>query len=115
MNRHQPHRFGALLLGHGLDLPCADELLISDEADEALEIAAAELLVGPGQPRELPEVRVPPPAVPAREHREVVVVLGDDTVAQMLETGSHREPGETLVALPEGRQPAPVALRQALR
>ena len=45
VNRQQPHRFGALLLGHGLDLPCSDELLISDEADEPLEIAAAQLLV----------------------------------------------------------------------
>ena len=88
MDREQPHGVGALLLGDRLELARADRLLLGDEADEALDVGAAQLLVRAREPRELAHVRVAAAAVPLREHGEVVVVLADDALAQPLE----REP-----------------------
>ena len=85
MDREQPHRVGALLLGDRLDLARAGRLLVAHEADEALDVGPAQLLVRARQPRELAQVRVAAAAVPVREHGEVVVVLDDDLLAQPLE------------------------------
>ena len=85
VDRQEAHGVGALFLGHRLELRGAEGLLVAQEADEALQIAAAHLLVGAREPHQLAEVRVPAAAVPAREHREVVVVAGDDELAEPLE------------------------------
>ncbi len=92
VNRQQAHRVGPLLLGHRLELACADRLLLGDEPDEALDVGPAQLFVGARQARELPHVGVAPAAVPQREHGEVVVVLRHDLLAQPLE----REPRHRL-------------------
>ena len=85
MDREQPDRVGPLLLRDRLQLARADRLLVADEADEALDVAAAQLLVRAREPRELAQVRVAAAAVPARQHGEVVVVRGDDLLAEPLE------------------------------
>ena len=84
------------------------------EADEALDVGAAQLLVEPGEPRELAQVRVAAAPVPLGEHGEVVVVLDDDLLAQPLEPDRARERGQPVVALPERLQQPRVALGRAL-
>ena len=69
--------------------------------EEALEVAPAQLLVGAREPHQLAQVRVAALAVPAREHREVVVVLGDDVLAEPLERHTRRGCDEPLVSLLE--------------
>ena len=101
MDGQQPHRVGPLLLRDGVALGGADGLLLLDEADEALDVRAAQLLVGAGEARELAQVRVAAPAVPLREHGQVVVVVGDDPLAEPLEREARRGVGEPVVALPE--------------
>ena len=101
VDRQQPHRVGALLLRDRLELRRAERLLVADEADEALDVAAAQLLVGAREPHQLAQVRVAALAVPAREHGEVVVVLGDDLLAEPLERHARRRGDEPLVALLE--------------
>ena len=115
MDREQPHRVGALLLGDGLELAGADGFLVAHEADEALDIRAAQLLVGSCEPGKLAQVRVAAPSVPLREHREVVVVLRDDPLAQPLERESRRQRCEPVIALPESAQKACVPLGHRLR
>ena len=88
MDREQAHGVASLLLRDRLELARAGRLLLRDEADEALDVGAAQLLVRPRETRELAHVRVAAAAVPLREHREVVVVVGDDALAEQLE----REP-----------------------
>ena len=86
VDREQPDGVGALLLGDGLELLRAERLLLADEADEARDVGAAERLVRRG--RAAPSLRRfanRRRAVPARENGEVVVVLGDDLLAQPLE------------------------------
>ena len=104
MDRQQPHRARPLLLGDRLELARADRLLLADEPDEALDVAAAQLLVRAREPRELAQVRVAAPPVPLGEHGEVVVVLGDDLLAQALEREPRRRGDEPVVALPERAQ-----------
>jgi hypothetical protein len=104
VDRQQPNRVGALLLGHSLQLLRPDRLLLEDEADEPLDVGSAQLLVRAGQARELAQVRVPPLAVPAREHGQVVVVLGDDRLAEALERQPRRHGDEPLVPLLERAQ-----------
>ena len=104
MDRQQPDRVGSLLLGHGVALGRADRLLLLDEADEALDVGAAQLLVRPREPRQLAEVRVAPAAVPLREHGEVIVVVGDDPLAETLQREPWRRLREPVVALSEGAQ-----------
>ena len=101
MDGEEPHRVGVLLLGHGLELARAHRFLIADEADEALDVAAAQVLVGAGEARELAHVGVAPPPVPLGEHGEVVVVVGDDPLAELLEREPGRGAGEPLEALEE--------------
>ena len=105
----QPHRVRVLLLGDGLELARADGLLLADEAHEALDVAAAQLLVGAREPGELAHVRVAPAPVPLREDGEVVVVVGDDPLAEPLQREAVRRGGEPLVALEEtpGRGASP--------
>ena len=51
VDRQQPDHVGALLLGDRLELGGADRVLLRDEADEALDVGAAQLLVRARQPR----------------------------------------------------------------
>ena len=115
MDRQEPDGLSSLLLRHRLDFPGTCLLLVANEADEALEVGATKLLIRPCEPRQLPEVRVSPLPVPAREHCEVVVVLGDDPLAQALEPDRSRERNESLVALPKRHEETPVALGETLR
>ena len=108
VDRQKADRVGPLFLGHGVALGGADGFLLLDEADEPLDVRAAQLLVGAGEPRELAEVGVAPPAVPLREHGQVVVVIGDDPLAEPLEREAARGVGQPVVALPERPQQARV-------
>ncbi len=114
----QPHGIRALLLRNRLELLGADGFLVADEADEAFQVRAAQLLVRAREPRELAQVRVAAAAVPLREHGEVVVVLGDDLLAETLERQARQCPDEPLVALEERADQLRVAFvelgRQAL-
>ena len=92
VDREQPNGVGALLLRHRLELLRAERLLLADEADEALDVGAAQRLVLAREPPELAQVREPPRAVPAREHGEVVVVLGEDLLAEPLEPDARATP-----------------------
>ena len=115
VDREQPHGVGALLLRHRLELRRAERLLLVDEADEALDVAAAQLLVGAREPHQLAQVRVAPLPVPAREHGEVVVVLADDLLAEPLERDARRRRDEPLVALLERADQLLVALVERRR
>ena len=108
MDREQPDRIAALLLRDGLALARAGGLLIGDEAEETLDVGAAELLVGACEPRQLAQVRIAAAAVPARENGQVVVVLGDDPLAEALEAGGGRCANEPVVALAESLEEAPI-------
>ena len=99
VDRQQPDDVGAFLLGHRLELPGADRLLIADERDETLDVGSADRLVRPGEPCELAQVRVPPPPVPAGEDSEVV--LDEDQLAEPLERDLPRRGDETFVPLEE--------------
>ena len=94
-------RVRALLLGERLDLLGAERLLVVHEADERREIGAADCLVLPREPPNLPQVREPARTVPAREDRQVVVVLREDLLAEPLEPCARRHTNEPLVALEE--------------
>ena len=76
VDRQQPDGVGALLLCDRVPLRRPDRLLLLDEADEAFDIGAAQLLVRAREPRQLAQIRVAPAPVPLREHGEVVVVVG---------------------------------------
>ena len=116
VDREQADGVGALLLGHRVGLLRADVLLPLDEADEPLEVGAAQLLVRPREARELAEVRVAPRAVAAREHGEVVVVLRQDPLAEELERRvGGRELEEPVVPLAEREQQPPVVLGEVAR
>ncbi len=104
MDRQQADGVGALLLRNRLELLGTHRLLVAHEAEEALDVPAAQLLVRARQPRELAQVRVPAPAVPVCEHREVVVVLDEDLLAETLERQAGRGGREPVVSLLEGAQ-----------
>ncbi len=89
----------------------AHGLLLGDEADEALDVGPAQLLVRAGETGELAQVRVAPPAVPLREDGEVVVVLGDDLLAQPFEREPRHGLDEPLVALAKRAHQSFVAAR----
>src|SRR5207302_691971 len=94
----EPQPLGPLLLpallAHGLELARAELLLLADEADEALDVRPAQLLVRAGEPHQLAQVRVAALPVPAGEDGEVVVVLGDDLLAEALEREARGRGGE---------------------
>ena len=115
VDRQQPDDVGALLLRDRFQLRRADRPELSHEADEALDVGTAELLVRAGEPRQLAEVRVAPPAVPLGEDREVVVVLGDDPLAESLQGRACGDTGQPVVALPEGPEELRVALGEPFR
>ena len=115
VDREQPHGVGSLLLGDGLELSGAEVLLIAEEADEAFEVAPAHLLVAAGEPHQLAQVRVASPPVPAREHRQVVVVLRDDELAEALERDAGGGRDEPLEALLEGADQSLVLAPRAAR
>ena len=104
VDRQQPHRIRTLLLRHGVALGCTDSLLLLDEADEALDVGTAQLLVRAREPRQLAKIRVAAAAVPLGEHREVVVVVGHDPLAEPLEREPRRRLREPVVALLERAQ-----------
>ena len=85
VDRQQAHGVAAFFLRDGLELPRAHRFLLGDEVDEAFDVRPAQLLVRTREPRQLAQVGVAAAAVPAREHGEVVVVLGDDPLAEQLE------------------------------
>ena len=115
VDREQADGVAALLLSHGLELACAQRLLVAHEGDEPFDVGAAQLLVGTGEAGQLAEVGVPAPAVPAREDREVVVVLGEDALAQALQRESRQRGRQAVVALAERAQELDVASRQPFR
>ena len=70
VDREQPNRASALLLGDGLELLRAERILLADEADEAGDVGAADRLVVAREAPELAEVREPAASRPsARERR----------------------------------------------
>ena len=101
VDRQQPDRVGSLLFRDRLELRRADRLLVADEADEALDVRPAQLLVRPREPHQLAQVRVAALPVPAREHGEVVVVRPDDLLADPLEREPRRRRDEPLEPLLE--------------
>ncbi len=115
VDRQQADRAATLLLGDRLELLRAKRVLLADEANEALDVGAANRLVVARKAAELAEVREATRPVPAREHREVVVVLGDDPLAQLLEPDARRGAHEALVALEERAEQALVARLELLR
>ena len=115
VDRQEADHVRSLLLGRGLELGGSDRVLLGDEADEALDVRAAQLLVRACEPPELAQVRVPAAAVPLREHREVVVVLADDLLAEPLERQRGRLAGEPVVPLLERLEEPRVACGQARR
>ena len=97
----QANGSGAFFLCDRFELLRSQRLLVLDEAHERGEICSSNRLVLAGEPAELPQVGKPPCAVPTGEDREVVVVLGEDLLAEALEPCSRSHPAETLVALEE--------------
>ena len=115
VHRHEDDRVAALLGDRGLALPRGQRGLLVTEPDEALEVRAAHGLELGREPRELAEVGVAAVAVGHREAGQVVVVLGDDQLAQPLERdlpGPLDQAGESLG---ERKRQAPVGRRQARR
>ena len=113
VNGQEANGVRALLFGDCLELPGSEHLLVADEADEAADVTAADRLVLAGEPAELAQVREPPRPVPASEHGQVVVVLGEHLLAQPLEAEPGGDAHEPLVALAESAQQAFVARREA--
>ena len=114
VDRQQANRVASLLLGDGLELARADRLLVADEPHEPFDIRPAELFVRPREPGELAEIRVTAPAVPTREHGQVVVVLREDPLAQALEREARERSGQPFVPLAERAQQLSVALGERL-
>ncbi len=85
VDREQADDVGPFLFGDGLELRGADRILLVDETHEALDVGAAQLLVGAGEPRELAQVGVAATTVPLGQDRQVVVVLDEDLLAEPLE------------------------------
>ncbi len=114
VNRQQAHGVRPLLLGDRLELRGAHGLLAPDEPDEAFDVGAAQLLVRAREPHQLAQVGVAPAPVPLGEHGQVVVVRGDDLLAQPLECQPVRRGDETLVALLERTDEPPVVVAQGI-
>ena len=112
VHRQQPDRIRALVLCQRLRLVHSGRALVGDEANEPFDVTAAQVLEGAREPPELADVRVAAAAVPLREHREVVVVLGHDRLEQALEPGRLRPCRQPVVALPERTEQLLVALGQ---
>jgi hypothetical protein len=115
VNREEANRSAPLLLGDCLELLRPQRVLLPHETHEPLDVGAPDSLVVAGEPSELAHVGEAACAVPARQDGEVVVVLGDDSLAQLLEPDAVRRAHETLVALEKRTQQALVALGKMLR
>ena len=115
VDREQAHGIRALLHGDRVTLGRSDRLLLFDEANEALEIRAAQLLVRARDPRQLAQICIPPPPVPLGEYGEVVVVVGDDPLAESFEGKARRGLDQPVVALPERAQEPDIALVEIRR
>src|SRR4029450_1750822 len=72
-------------------------------------------LVGAREARELPQVGVAATAVPVREDSEVVVVFGDDALAEQLQRQLRGRVDEAVEPLPEGTQQTSVTLGELRR
>ena len=114
VDRQQPNRASALLLGDRLELLRAERVLLAHEADEAGDVRTANRLVVAREAPELAQVGEAPAAVPAGEDGQVVVVLADDPLAERLESHAGRCAHESLVPLEEGAKQALVARGQVL-
>ena len=113
VDREQPDGVGALLLRHRVRLLRPDRLLPLDEADEALDVGAAELLVRPREPRELAQVRVPAAAVrDARARRGRSRARRGCARRGARASACAATSSKPLVALPESQQEPPIALRR---
>ena len=115
VDRQQAHDIGALLLGDGFQLARAHVVLVADEADEALDVGATQLLERARQPPELAQVRVAAATIPPGQHRQVVVVRGDDLLAEPLQRERRQQRDQALVALAEGEEEVALALRRGRR
>jgi hypothetical protein len=115
MDRQQADHIGVLLLRDRFELARAGLVLVAHEPDETLDVGPPELLVRSCEPCELAQVRVPAAPVPLCEHREVVVVGGDDLLAQPLEREPARRGDKAVVALPERTHEPLVSRREARR
>ena len=114
VDRQQPNRASALLLGNGLELLRAERILLAHETDEAGDVCTANRLVVPREAPELAQVGEAPAAVPTGQDGQVVVVLADDPLTESLESHAGRCAHESLVPLEEGAKQALVALGQVL-
>ena len=109
VDREQAHGIRSLFLRDRFELPRTERVLLADETDEAGKVGAADRLVLTGEATELPQVRESARAVPAGENRQVVVVLGEDLLAQPFETHTGRCCDEPVVSL-EKRAQQPLVL-----
>jgi hypothetical protein len=114
VDRQQPNRASAFLLGDRLELSCAERILLAHEADEAGDVCTADRLVIPREAPELAQVGEAPAAVPTGQNCQVVVVLADDALTESLEPHAGRCTHESLVPLEEGAKQPLVALGQLL-
>ena len=114
VDRQQPNRASALLLGNGLELLRAERILLAHETDEAGDVCTANRLVVPREAPELAQVGEAPAAVPTGQNGQVVVVLAHDPLTESLESHAGRCAHESLVPLEEGAKQALVALGQVL-
>ena len=103
VDRQQPDRVGALLLARPpRAAPAPSASWSRMKRDEALDVAAAQLLVGAREPHQLAQVRVAALAVPARRGRRGRSrARRDDLLAEPLEREARRRRDEPLVALLE--------------
>jgi hypothetical protein len=108
VDREEPDRAAPFLLRDRLELLRPERILVAHKPHEAFDVRPADRLVLARHPAELAEVGEAARPVPACEHREVVVVLADDSVTQRLETVPRGRAHQTLVALDEGTEQAVV-------
>src|SRR5436189_1816922 len=117
MDGEEPNSVRTLLFGDRLELSRPERLLLGDEANEALDVGAAQLLVRTCETGELAHVGVATASIPLGERGEVVVMLGDDRLEQALEGERGCQTSQALVALVKGAAELLVAgeeLRQTL-
>ena len=84
VDRHQPHGVEPLGLERRLALARLDQVLRGGEGDEAAQVRALGVLVLAREPHQLAQVRQPPLAAGAGQHREVVAGGHDRALEQLL-------------------------------
>src|SRR5207237_7684489 len=90
-------------------------VVLADEADEAFDVGASQLFVRACEPCQLAQVRIAAPPVPLREDGKVVVVRGDDLLAEPLQRERARGGDKALEALAECLDEPLVASIEAFR